>query len=97
MEEPSIIPHAALGTSPDAVLARAAQDACRVSELNPDPIGVTYWTDGGHLAASGIETIILGPGDIANAHGPNDRVAVDDLSRAARIYAEIAERLLHVA
>jgi acetylornithine deacetylase/succinyl-diaminopimelate desuccinylase-like protein len=93
-ERTSMVPHVALGTAPDSPLARAASDACREVGLPADPVGVTYWTDGAHLAASGIETLILGPGDIADAHGPNDHVKVDDLIKAAHIYLRMAETLL---
>ena len=94
MDETSIVPHVALGTSPNSKLAHAASAACRSLGLNGDTIGASYWTDGGYLAARGIETIILGPGDIANAHGPNDHVSVDSLGRAAEAYAGLAIRLL---
>jgi len=93
-ERTSTVPHVALGTSPDAPLSRAAIAACLDAGLPADPVGVTYWTDGAHLAANGLETVILGPGDIANAHGPNDQVKVDDLIKAAQVYLEIACRLL---
>ncbi len=93
-ERTSVVPHVALGTPPDSRLARAAAVACGALGLPSDPVGVTYWTDGAHLAASGIETIILGPGDIADAHGPNDRVRIDDVVRSAEIYARIAGELL---
>ncbi len=58
------------------------------------PVGVAYWSDGGHLAANGIETIALGPGDVTSAHGPRDRVAVEELSAAAALYRGIVRRLL---
>jgi succinyl-diaminopimelate desuccinylase len=88
------VPHVALGTSPDGRLARAATAACRDVGLPADPVGVTYWTDGAHLAANGTETVILGPGDIADAHGPNDHVRIDDIITAASIYLHIAHALL---
>jgi acetylornithine deacetylase/succinyl-diaminopimelate desuccinylase len=93
-ERTSTVPHVALGTSPDSSLALAAAAACREASLPADPVGVTYWTDGAHLAANGIETLILGPGDIADAHGPNDHVEVEDIVTAARIYLHIAHALL---
>ncbi len=93
-ERTSTVPHVALGTSPDSPLALAAAEACRAVGLPAEPVGVTYWTDGAHLAASGIETLILGPGDIADAHGPNDHVAVDDITKAAEVYLRIADALL---
>jgi len=94
MEECSIVPHVPLETSPSSPLARAAADALAALALDPTPAGLTYWTDGAHLAATGTETIILGPGDIALAHGPDDAVPVSELVQAARIYADLARRLL---
>jgi acetylornithine deacetylase/succinyl-diaminopimelate desuccinylase len=93
-ERTSTVPHVALGTAPDSPLVLAASAACRTAGLQADPVGVTYWTDGAHLAANGIETLILGPGDIADAHGPNDHVEVEDIVTAARIYLHIAHALL---
>lgn len=94
MPETAIVPHGALGTAPDAVLTKHAQQTCGQLGLSSDPIGVSYWTDGGHLAASGIETIILGPGDIANAHGPNDRVETSQLAASVDIYRDLVKRIL---
>ena len=93
-ERTSTVPHVALGTAPDSPLALAAVAACKEAGLPADPVGVTYWTDGAHLAANGIETIILGPGDIADAHGPNDHVKVDDIVRAGDVVLAIARELL---
>jgi acetylornithine deacetylase/succinyl-diaminopimelate desuccinylase-like protein len=90
----SRVPHVPLGTSPDSAIARASIESCRQAGLPAEPVGVAYWSDGGHLAASGIETIVLGPGDIANAHGPRDRVAIEELCVAVKLYREIAMRLL---
>ena len=93
----SVVPHTPLETaecSPvaEAALAVSAQDAGSLGVA--DPIGVTYWTDGSHLADHGIETIVLGPGDIADAHGPRDRVVISELERAVSVYVDIAHRLV---
>lgn len=93
-ERTSTVPHVALGTAPDSPLALAAAAACRDVGLPSDPVGVTYWTDGAHLAANGIETLILGPGDIADAHGPKDHVRVDDIIKASEAYLRIVYALL---
>jgi len=85
----SSVPHVPLATAPGAPTVRAATAACRRLGLDDQLIGLPYWTDGAHLSANGIETIILGPGDIAQAHGPNEHVCVADLERAAALYAEI--------
>ena len=94
MPETSVVPHSALGTAPDTVLAKSAQQTCIQLGLPSDPVGVTYWTDGGHLATFGIETIILGPGDIANAHGPNDKVETSELATSVNIYRDLVKRTL---
>ncbi len=93
-ERTSTVPHVALGTAPDSPLALAAAEACRGAGLPADPVGVTYWTDGAHLSANGIETLILGPGDIADAHGPNDRVIVKDIVKAANVYLALVRDML---
>lgn len=94
MPETALVPHVPLGTRPDAVLAQAACQTCQQMALSHEPIGVTYWTDGGHLAAHGIETIIFGPGDIANAHGSQDRIEIAELTMAARAYQDVIQRML---
>ena len=94
MSETAIVPHGALRTAPDAVLVNGAQQTCQQLGLPRDPVGVTYWTDGGYLAASGIETIILGPGDIANAHGPHDRIETSELATSVDIYRDLVKRIL---
>jgi len=93
----SVVPHTPLETAEDSPLARAAlaASALRAGAVEPAaPVGVTYWTDGSHLADHGIETIVLGPGDIADAHGPRDRVQVEELEAAVRTYTSIVRSLL---
>ena len=90
----SRVPHVPLGTPPGSRLTRAAMRACRQAGLPAEPVGVSYWSDGGHLAANGIETIVLGPGDIANAHGPREHVAIGELPIVTELYRRIAVGLL---
>ncbi len=90
----SVVPHTSLQTPVDSPLARAAFAACRTVGRPADPVGVTYWTDGSHLADHGIETIVLGPGEIADAHGPHDRVTIDELHDAVELYGRIARSIL---
>jgi len=94
MLETAIVPHVALGTAANAVITQVAQAVCQQMGLPHEPVGVTYWTDGGHLAACGVETLILGPGDIANAHGPHDRVETSELTMAVDIYGDLIRRIL---
>jgi len=87
----SVVPHTPLEASPSSLLARAAMEA---DLPDPTPTGVTYWTDGSHLADHGMETIVPGPGDIANAHGPRDHVEIAQLEKAVEVYRAIARRIL---
>ena len=48
--------------------------------------GAQYGTDGSKLAHAGIETIVCGPGDIAQAHTKHEFIEVEQLERAVRLY-----------
>jgi len=94
MPATAVVPHSPLVTSSEAILAKAVTQACRDLSLDDQPIGLTYWTDGGVLAAAGIESVILGPGDIALAHGPKEAVPVGELGKATQLYANVTLHLL---
>jgi acetylornithine deacetylase len=51
------------------------------------PIDLGYWTEAALLAAAGVDAVVCGPGDIAEAHGADEWVAVDELGRARDLYA----------
>jgi len=55
-------------------------------------IGVPYWTDAAILVNQrGIPTCLFGPGDIAVAHSPDEYVSVNEVVKAATIYAGTAQ------
>jgi acetylornithine deacetylase/succinyl-diaminopimelate desuccinylase-like protein len=53
-------------------------------------IGVPYGTNAPGLAVKGVPTIVLGPGDIAQAHSEDEWVELDQVERAAELYAQLA-------
>jgi acetylornithine deacetylase len=55
---------------------------------------VAYGTEGGFYEEAGIPTIICGPGDIAQAHQPDEWIAEDQLALCDRFIRRIAERML---
>jgi acetylornithine deacetylase/succinyl-diaminopimelate desuccinylase len=81
--------HVALKTAPseavvEAVTAARRRVCGRAGELGAFPA----WTDGALLSAfAGIPTLILGPGDLAVAHSPEESVEIAQVIEAARIYA----------
>lgn len=57
-------------------------------------VGMRATTDMYILQDEGIPTIIFGPGDMAQAHRPNEHLPVQELFDAAKIYAELAINFL---
>lgn len=57
----------------------------------PPPVSaVPYGTDAGPLAASGIPSVVIGPGDIAQAHTKDEWIAIEQLELAADVYFALA-------
>jgi len=55
----------------------------------PPFVGAPYGSDLRQYADAGIPTVQYGPGDVAWAHAVDERVAVDDVVRSARAYANL--------
>ena len=49
------------------------------------PAGVDYFSDGALLAAGGIPSVLFGPGDIAQAHTPDEWISIESLEQAERL------------
>ncbi len=54
---------------------------------------VAYATEGGQFQAAGIPTIICGPGDIRQAHKPNEFVALSQLARCDRFLQQLLAQM----
>lgn len=76
-------PLAPKATSP---LATVASRALSQMGLPSDAIGVTYGTNAGELSEAGIDTIVLGPGDIAQAHRREEWLDLEELARGVGAY-----------
>ena len=59
----------------------------------PAVAGVPYGTDAGPLAEAGLPAVVLGPGDIAQAHTKDEWIDLDELSAAVDVYYAIAVAL----
>jgi acetylornithine deacetylase len=55
---------------------------------------VAYGTEGGFYENAGIPTIICGPGDIAQAHQPDEWIAESELEACDKFIRRLADRLL---
>jgi acetylornithine deacetylase len=55
--------------------------------------GALYGTDGSWFTRSGITSLICGPGDLEQAHQPNEHVRRDAFDRGPAMIAKVIERL----
>jgi acetylornithine deacetylase/succinyl-diaminopimelate desuccinylase-like protein len=76
--------HPLFGITADAISA--------VTSEAPLVKGLTAGCDAAWMCEAGIPTLVYGPGDISDAHAPNESVAVDELVQAAKVYALAALR-----
>jgi acetylornithine deacetylase len=81
-----------LETSSAAAITRSLQDAQRSVLGTASPcVGAHYATDGSKLAAAGIETVVCGPGNIAQAHTKDEFVDVEQVHLAVRLYDQLIQ------
>ena len=73
-------------------LAERVQGALRDLGLDDTLGGVGYGSDGSTLADAGIPVVLLGPGDIAQAHREDEFLEIAQLERAVEVY----ERLMRL-
>jgi acetylornithine deacetylase/succinyl-diaminopimelate desuccinylase-like protein len=84
----------AIENDPDSPVCQALQAASNYIGKEVVITGFFAGTDGKHFAAKGIPTMIMGPGDPATAHTPNEWVGVDEVLEATKLYALAALALL---
>jgi acetylornithine deacetylase/succinyl-diaminopimelate desuccinylase len=88
----AIPPVAVPGGSP---VCRALVAGLRRSGIEvPTVGGLRATSDAAWLAAAGIPTVVFGPGSLAHAHRPDERVAVADVILAADVLVAAATDLL---
>jgi acetylornithine deacetylase len=54
-----------------------------------DALDLAFWTEAALLSAAGIDAVVFGPGDIAQAHAPDEWVLLEELERAKTIFARV--------
>lgn len=69
---------------------QAARAFCLAHELNiGEPVG--FWTEASLFSDADLPALVLGPGDIAQAHAVDEWVALEQLERALAAYQAIVE------
>lgn len=81
------------GTQP--MLTPSSAEVVRLAEeLAGSPAGsVAYGTEAPHFASLGIEPVLLGPGDIAQAHQPDEFLATSRIAPSIDVLGRMIERL----
>jgi acetylornithine deacetylase len=64
--------------------------ALRLAGAN-ETFAVAYATEASHFQAAGMATIVCGPGNIAQAHTPNEWIAVSEISKCLSFMDELAD------
>ena len=75
----------------DTIVAFEPFEARDVSAFKPlfadTPIvDLPYWTEAAMLSQAGLNVVVYGPGDVEQAHKPNEYVSQSDLLQAGQIY-----------
>jgi len=50
-------------------------------------VDLPYWTEAALLSEAGVNAVVYGPGDVDQAHKPNEYVTLDHLSEAMNVYS----------
>jgi acetylornithine deacetylase len=54
-----------------------------------DPVDLQFWTEAALLSAAGIDAVVYGPGDIAQAHAPDEYVELAQLVAAHHAFVRV--------
>ena len=52
-----------------------------------DTVDLAYWTEASRLSERGIDAVVFGPGDIAQAHAADEYVEIAELETARDAFA----------
>jgi acetylornithine deacetylase len=81
-------------TEPDHPWVRLVHGCTREEAPGGRLVGVPYGSDLRHFTTRGIPCVMVGTGGLERAHARDERVAVDDLARLARVIARVLERFV---
>jgi len=54
-----------------------------------EAIDLAFWTEAALLSEAGIDAVVIGPGDIAHAHAPDEHVPLADLHAAQAMFERV--------
>lgn len=79
-----------LETAPNAaIVAALARSQQETLGFEREVAGANYGTDGSKLSRAGIQTVVCGPGNVAQAHTANEFVEIEQVEHATRMYSHL--------
>ena len=54
-----------------------------------DAVDLGYWTEASRLSERGIDAVVFGPGDVAQAHAADEYVEIAELETARAAFAHV--------
>jgi succinyl-diaminopimelate desuccinylase len=92
ISEPPFIDSAAMDVPEDERIVQLLSGVCGAHGIDPAPEGVPFGSDSTKMVASGIPTVVFGPGNIVEAHSLNEYVEIAQVTQAARMLVDAARR-----
>ncbi|MGI9474048.1 MAG: M20 family metallopeptidase [Rubripirellula sp.] len=83
---PPMLTDVPLETPVESDAVRQMQGVLSSLDLNPEPIGVPFCSDASKFGQLGIPSMILGPGNIDQAHANNEFVDCRQVLQACKVY-----------
>jgi acetylornithine deacetylase/succinyl-diaminopimelate desuccinylase-like protein len=87
----SIHPHPCPALETDPVHPLVRQFMSHAKQRTPE--GVTFFSDAAVLSAGGIPSVLFGPGDIAQAHTPDEWIEVSQLEKGRAVLLKFLQSL----
>jgi acetylornithine deacetylase len=80
-----------LSPAADASFLGIVQRVLGEMRLPAEAVGGPYATDGGDLAVTGLPIVVIGPGDVAQAHTKDEWLALDQLHGGVELYRRLMQ------
>lgn len=68
------------------------RESLRQVGSSAEPLGMPYGTDAANLGEAGIPAVVIGPGDIAQAHTVDEWIALEQVEKAAVFFQDVLTR-----
>jgi acetylornithine deacetylase/succinyl-diaminopimelate desuccinylase len=79
--------------SKDHELITRAKEALKLADVPPRISGMQGWTDAATLMHAGIPAVLLGPGDVAQAHTTGEYLEISQLVTATKCYLALTKTI----